>query len=311
MAAVSTIAVVGAGVVGQTYAGLLADAGHDVSIVARGRRADQLRLSGIVLHRDGSTSRPRCRVVNRLAEARTAEVVIVAVRGDQLSSVQAEVAASLAPIVVCMANPLGKRESFEQAVGAERTVFAFSGIGGLIAEAGSVRYHSVRQQPTVVDVGTSAGATVAELMSTTGLAVHREHQMASWLDTRSVFIAGIGAGVLTTENGASGIARSRERTRQIVGAISEAFDALQGHDLPIRPAALRTIFGRVPTWLAARYWQHQFGGPMVQVSIAPHVLATRYTEFPHVAAHALTLVGHDAPRFRRLVMPCVSTGHDA
>ncbi|WP_157697050.1 ketopantoate reductase family protein [Brachybacterium avium] len=307
----STIAVVGAGVIGQTYAGLLADAGHDVSIVARGRRADQLRMSGIVLHRDGSTTRPRCRVVDTLAEARNAEVVMVAVRGEQLPSVQAEAAASLAPIVVCMSNPLGQREAFEQDVGAERTVFTFSGIGGLIADDGSVHYHSVRQQPTVVDAAASAGAAVAELMGTTALAVHREHQMASWLDTHSVFIAGIGAAVLTTENGAPGVSRSRERARQIVGAISEAFDALQGHGVPIRPAALRTIFGRVPTWFAARYWQRQFGGPLVQVSIAPHVLATRFTEFPQVAAHALSLVGRDAPRFRSLVMPCASPGHEA
>lgn len=311
MVIMSTIVVVGAGVIGQTYAGLLADAGHAVSIVARGQRADRLRASGIVLHRGSSTSQPRCRVVRRLADARNADVVIVAVRGDQLPSVQAEVASSLAPIVVCMSNPLGKREAFEQDVGAERTVFAFSGIGGLIADDGSVHYRSVRQQPTVVDVRASTGAAVAEMMSTTGLAVHREHQMTSWLDTHSVFIAGIGAAVLTTENGAPGVARSRERTRQIVGAISEAFDALQGHDLPIRPAALRTIFGRVPTWFATRYWQRQFAGPMVQVSIAPHVLATRSTEFPQVVAHALSLVGRDAPRFRRLVMPCASTRNDA
>ena len=95
--------------------------------------------------------------------------------------------------------------------------------------------------------------------------------------------------MLTTEGGAPGVSRSRERARQIVSAISEAFDALQGHGVPIRPAALRTIFGRVPTWFAARCWQRQFRGPMVQVSIAPHVLATRHTEFPHVADHALSL----------------------
>jgi len=302
----SKVVVIGAGVVGQTYASLLANAGHDVSIVARGHRADQLRSSGIVLNQGGRVSRTTCRVIDALDDAESADVVLIAVRGDQLRSVQNEVAASAASIVACMSNPLGHRETFEQQVGAQRTVFAFSGIGGLIAEDGSVHYHCVRQQPTVVDVGANAGPAVAELMTSTGLTVRRENQMNSWLDTHTVFIGGIGAAILTTENGAPEIAQSRKRVRKIVLAVSEAFDALQQHGVPVRPAALRTIFGRVPTWFSTRYWQRQFAGPMVQVSIAPHVLSTRASEFPQLVDYALSLVGQDAPDYRRMVTPCAS-----
>lgn len=302
----SKVIVIGAGVVGQTYAGLLARAGHDVSIVARGRRADRLRTSGIVLNRGGRVSQSACRVIDALDGSESADVLLVAVRGDQLRSVQTEVAASTASIVACLSNPLGYRETFEQQVGAQRTVFAFSGIGGLIAEDGSVHYHRVRQQPTVVDIGADAGPAVAELMTSTGLAVRREHQMVPWLDTHTVFIGSIGAAVLTTENGAPGIAHSRKRVREIVLAVSEAFDALQQHGAPVQPAALRTIFGRVPAWFATRYWQRQFAGPMVQVSIAPHVLATRASEFPQIVDYALSLVGQDAPDYRRLVTPYAS-----
>jgi 2-dehydropantoate 2-reductase len=302
----SKVVVIGAGVVGQTYAGLLATAGHDVSIVARGHRADQLRSSGIVLNQGGRVSQSACHVIDALDGAEPADVVLIAVRGDQLPSVQTEVAASAASVVACMSNPLGHRETFEQQVGAQRTVFAFSGIGGLIGEDGSVRYHRVRQQPTVVDVGAQAGPAVAELMASTGMTVRRETQMNSWLDTHSVFIGGIGAAVITTENGAPEIAQSRKRVREIVLAVSEAFDSLQQHGIPVQPSALRTIFGRVPTWFSTRYWQHQFAGSMVQVSIAPHVLSTRASEFPQVVDYALSLVGQDAPDYRRLVTPCAS-----
>lgn len=300
------VVVIGAGVVGQTYAGLLSDAGHDVSIVARGQRADQLRSSGIVLIETGNTSQPTCRVIDGLDDSEPADVVLVAVRGDQLPSVKAEISASPAPIVACMTNPLGYREAFEAHVGTERTVFAFSGIGGLIADDGSVHYHRVRQQPTVVDAGANAGSAVADLLATTGLAVRREAQMIPWLDTHAVFIGGMGAAVLTTANGAPEVARSRKRVREIVLAVADAFDALHRRGLPVRPAALRTIFGRVPTSFATRYWQRQFAGPMVQVSIAPHVLSTRGSEFPQVVDYALSLVGQDAAQYRQLVSPCAS-----
>ena len=302
----SRVVVVGAGVVGQTYAGLLASAGHDVSLVARGHRAERLRTSGIALQRRDLTSRPTCHIVSSLDDAGPADVVLVAVRGDQLPTVQSEIAASLAPIVACLSNPLGHRADFERAIGAERTVFSFSGIGGLIAADGSVHYHHVNQQPTVVDVGANAGPAVAALMASTGLAVRREAQMGPWLDTHSVFIAGMGAAILTTENAASGVAHSRQRVREVVLAISEAFDALQSRGLPVRPFALRIILGRVPMWFAAGYWQRQFAGPVVQISIAPHVLSTHDTEFPQIVDHALGLIDREAPRYRQLVRPCAS-----
>ena len=89
----SRVVVVGAGVVGQTYAGLLASAGHDVSLVARGHRAERLRTSGIALQRRDLTSRPTCHIVSSLDGAGPADVVLVAVRGDQLPTVQSEIAA--------------------------------------------------------------------------------------------------------------------------------------------------------------------------------------------------------------------------
>lgn len=41
------IAVLGAGVIGSVYAARLADAGHRVTLVARGRRLKRLRTNGL------------------------------------------------------------------------------------------------------------------------------------------------------------------------------------------------------------------------------------------------------------------------
>lgn len=126
--------------------------------------------------------------------------------------------------------------------------------------------------------------------------------MSAWLDTHNLFIAGIGAAVLAGQ-GCDVVAGSRHQARELVAAIGEAFDAVQSRGQAVRPGSLRAIFGRVPLALAAHYWQRQFAGPTVRVSIAPHVLATRHSEFPQVVDRALDLVGSAAPRYRRLVGP--------
>lgn len=127
--------------------------------------------------------------------------------------------------------------------------------------------------------------------------------MPAWLDTHTLFIAGVGAAVLAAREGAPDVATSRSRARELVRAIGDGFDALQESGCAVRPPALRAIFGRVPTWFAGRYWQRQFAGPTVRVSIEPHVIATRSSEFPQLADRAIGLVGERAPRYRQLVEP--------
>lgn len=127
--AVSAVVVVGAGVVGQVYAGLLADAGHRVCLLARGHRAEQLRRAGVCLERDGVVWSPACEVITDLSEAGPVEVIIVAVRGDQLVSAQALLSAARGPTVVCLANPLGRRGDVEGQVGVGRTVLRSPGSG--------------------------------------------------------------------------------------------------------------------------------------------------------------------------------------
>lgn len=47
------ILIFGAGVIGSLYGALLAEAGHDVSVYARGRRLESLSQDGLLYKRKG------------------------------------------------------------------------------------------------------------------------------------------------------------------------------------------------------------------------------------------------------------------
>ena len=47
------IAVVGAGGVGASFGAMLAEAGHEVALLARGRHLDAIRADGLVVEREG------------------------------------------------------------------------------------------------------------------------------------------------------------------------------------------------------------------------------------------------------------------
>ena len=90
------IAVVGVGAVGGYFGGRLAEAGHDVVFVARGRTLDRLRTHGLLVesgHGDFSIASPRA--VDDPSEAGPVDLILLAVKAPQIR----EAGRALAPLV--------------------------------------------------------------------------------------------------------------------------------------------------------------------------------------------------------------------
>ena len=90
------IAVVGVGAVGGYFGGRLAEAGHDVVFVARGKTLDRLRTHGLRVesgHGDFAIASPQ--VVGDPSEADPVELILLAVKAQHIR----EAGRSLAPLV--------------------------------------------------------------------------------------------------------------------------------------------------------------------------------------------------------------------
>lgn len=294
----SKIAVLGAGVVGSAYAALLAGGGHEVTLIARGERYHRL-TKGLRVHLDAQVLDERIAVSRSLAGVEH-DTLVVAVRGDQLADALGAASTSSAPAVLLFSNPLGLREAAEQALGRSRTVWCFSGVGGLIGAHGVMAHH-VKQQPTVVEWGQPCSGAAVDLLSSTGLQLRREPRMSDWLNTHTLFVAALASTVLMRP-----METRRDRltsARELTDGMREGFQAWERQGHTVVPANLRAIFGKVPAPVASAYWAHQFTRPVVTVSVLPHARATRGTEQQAVARRALDLVGSGAPAYTRLVHP--------
>jgi len=82
------ILVVGAGVIGSVYAGKLLTAGHEVVLLARGRRLADLQASGLILEeaQSGKRTAQPVTAVAALDSADRYDLVLVPVRSEQLTS---------------------------------------------------------------------------------------------------------------------------------------------------------------------------------------------------------------------------------
>ncbi|OGA04505.1 MAG: hypothetical protein A3H35_05180 [Betaproteobacteria bacterium RIFCSPLOWO2_02_FULL_62_17] len=87
------ICVVGAGAVGGNLAVRLANAGNDVTLIARGANAAAIRERGLVLKTPGATLTARPHVCTDMAAAGAQDVVFVALKGHSIPEIAADLPA--------------------------------------------------------------------------------------------------------------------------------------------------------------------------------------------------------------------------
>jgi 2-dehydropantoate 2-reductase len=248
------ILVYGAGVIGSVYAARLQEAGHNVSLLARGQRAVSLRAHGIQLE-DASTGRrttTRVSVVEHLVPTDSYDVVLVTVRLDQLHSILPILAANQqVPILLFMLNnPAGMRQ-FEQ-LDPQRVIPGFPACGG-VREGDVVHYIAPRRVPTML--GEADGRVtprlrqLASIFRQAGFTVGLSSDMQTWLKTHALMDMGIIAAVTMAGGKSAQLARSRRNVVMLVQAMREALLALRALGTPLTPFYLTLLFLWFPRWL--------------------------------------------------------------
>ncbi len=155
--------IVGAGALGSIYASYLARGGHQVSLIARGERAEALAKQGIpVTGQESFTA--RCDIVTQPGALREADVVIVSVKTYDTEQALAPLRGLKAKSAFSVQNGVLKNELLGKVFGEKATLGAVSMVGGDVLPAdgnlpGVVRYNMAG--PTII--GETAGGESARV----------------------------------------------------------------------------------------------------------------------------------------------------
>lgn len=275
------ILVIGAGVIGSIYATRLQATGYNVTLLARGQHAADLRAGGLVLE-DASTEQSttsHLRIVEQLVPEESYDLAMVCVRLDQVAATIPDLAANqhIPTLVFFLNNPTGTELLVEQ-LGSQRVVPGYPGVGGT-REGTRVRYVRIRQQPTTL--GEVDGQMTARLrrlsamFEQAGFSTAISRSMDSWLKTHAVFISCVSAALVLEGGDSVQLGQNRASVALMVSAIREGFAALQSLGVRVTPFNLKLIFSWMPRWFAVRYWQRALQTDMGTLAIAPHANAAR------------------------------------
>ncbi len=293
------IVIFGAGVQGTLYGVRLARAGHDVTLIARGVRANELRTQGAVIQHaiTGRRDAAQLPVAEMLRSDMHADLCLITVRREQLAAVLPDlIAATRITRFVFMVNHANGSEFLCGALGRTRVVLAFPGAAGGI-EDGIDDYVEVAEQPTAVE---AVAPDVAATFRSAGFEVSLVSDMDAWLRRHAVFVTAIAGALYTSDGDARRLASRTADVRTFILGVREGWAALDKLRVATAPLALRAIFLWVPLPFAAMYWCRLLGSTRGEYYFARH---TRHAakEMAALADDIRALVPEESmPCLRRL-----------
>lgn len=173
------IAVMGAGAVGCYYGGMLARAGHEVTLIARAHHATAINASGLLLETQAFTERVRVAASTDASAADGAQWVLFCVKSTDTESAGRALAPHLAEgaVVLSLQNGVDNAERLQATIG-HPVIPAVVYVATEMAGPGHVRHHG---RGELVIAPSPASADIAATLSAAGVPVQVSDNVASAL----------------------------------------------------------------------------------------------------------------------------------
>jgi 2-dehydropantoate 2-reductase len=262
--------IVGAGVIGTVYGAHLASAGNEVCVLGHGPRTDEVAVKGLRARNAHRGTRTDARTPVVPDGSGTYDVVLVAVRSDQLTSACTALGSLTGkPAIVFFGNNPAGRSAIPGNVPGD-VYLGFPGIGGVLAD-GIASYVRIRQQPTALQQAADPRlAALESALSNCGFSVQRVTDMDGWLTYHAAFVACITAALYRCGTDPGRLAADRPALTLMCQAITDAFASLRASSVAGLPRNLAFLHKPLLRPIAVRYWARTMRSPMGELCFAAH-----------------------------------------
>jgi 2-dehydropantoate 2-reductase len=245
------IAIVGAGGVGGLVGGLLARAGTEVALLARGAALETIRRDGLAV--DSSlgtfTVRPAA-IADDPAALGPADVVLVAVKAWQVAELAPRLAPLLAPggFAVPLQNGVEAADRLAAALGPERVAGGLSFLLAWTEAPGRVKHVGGAPRTTLGEMRGGSSARLDRLASTlsaAGVVAELADDISAALWRKFLFIDPLGT-VGAATRAPLGVIRSVPETRALLsGAMKEVAAVAKGRGVDVGVGAVDAALRQV------------------------------------------------------------------
>jgi 2-dehydropantoate 2-reductase len=307
------ILVIGAGVNGSICAVGLFNGGFDVSVLARGKRYEELRDQGIIIEDPFKNTHTvtKVPVVNTLDPEDRYEYILVIIRKNQVPDLLPVLAKNCSPNIVFMVNNPSGPEILTDALGEERVLLGFV-FGAGKREDGVIHAFNAANSPkNATPFGELDGKITARLtrlvdiFNRAGLSAKISTEMIDYLTTHAAFVAPLAQLLIKHHCDNYAMARASADLNLLVDAWRETFAVLRTLGVRIVPRRMATIFGVIPKFILVIAMRILLATRYAEVGAAWHCTQAP-DEMHQLGIELMALVeksGLPAPALRKLFAP--------
>jgi 2-dehydropantoate 2-reductase len=285
------ILIYGAGVLGSLHAARLHEAGHDVSLLARGKRLAALREHGVLLAAgDSPTVRSVPVPVVERPDDRY-DLIAIFVRTHQVDAVLESIA-GIDGDVLLLVNWAAGPEPLGAAVGRERVLLGFAAQGGTMdGEVVRYRVPTLLTRLVSMPIGEPDGSItprlerILEAFRVAGMNAKPERRMDAWLKTHAAFEQPLGQAVHAA-GGLELLAADPTAIRRMIRLMRENLSHLPMRPVPRAFDALRTVPEGILVPVFRRFLRSTAAAPLSTDSPAVSVELERLAQQLHALAGA-------------------------
>jgi len=244
------IAIFGSGGVGGYFGGRLAQAGHDVTFVARGRHLDAIKANGLqVKSINGDFTVQPAKATDRPEVIGTADVVLCCVKSWQVPEAAAAIQHLAGPetVVISIQNGVEAHTALSRTIDAQHILPGLCRIISMIEAPGRIRHAGAEPYLAFGEIDGRVSSRVEKVArafaAAQGLSVHVSRHILQGLWKKFMLIAPWG-GVGAIARSPIGVLRSLPETREmLLMSIREVFNVARANGVALDETAVDATIG--------------------------------------------------------------------
>lgn len=268
----------GAGVLGSVYAAYLHEAGFGVTVVARGKRFEEIREHGIVLERfnTGKQSATAVKVVDQMPRDQYFDLCVVPIQRTQVEAALPTLAVNPhIPSFLFMHNTVNGFEDLVKALGRQRVLIGHANIGG--ERDGHAVQYMASQEMTMGELdGTESERLqqIADAFRAAGFGVEFSNNMDAWKRYHMAFGCPMVYAMYMAGSCNYRLSRDREALVKFIRGMREAFQVLKAHGFPVEPKKMGQL-AALPDFLLLALFKVVFRMKIMDIGGARHARNAR------------------------------------
>jgi Ketopantoate reductase len=277
------ILIYGAGAIGSIFGGKLALSGIDITMLARGKRFEELRKNGIILKNsiNGKVQKVNVSIIDDLKENDIYDYIIVAVQNTQVDSILPILSKNRSSnIVFIVNNPCGYQKYIDS-LGYDKIIIGFPSAGGE-RKNGIVTYFigtglaKLFQATTFGEISgkrTDRLIKLLQIFKNAGFSPSQNNNMMDWQKTHVAVVVSIGKALYKFNSDNYKLAKSTETLKQMILSIRECFTLLKQKGVKINPTKLNFFY--LPCFLLIPIFSIAMNTKIAEVAMAKHTIVAK------------------------------------